>query len=183
RRGQRGRGRAGRRGAGARRAPAGRHAVAAERRDPRRGAAPLVSPRARRAAIAGPGDGTRPGERAGRGQDPPGRLESRRPGRPATARRRRGRPRDRPMAGGAPVTGRLEDESYARAALTYLAEPGDGRLGALLRMLGAARTLEAIKAGRNPGAECDAADAMRAALPRATSRWQVRLARPPSAGG
>jgi DNA processing protein len=79
------------------------------------------------------------------------------------------------------VTGRLEDESYARAALTYLAEPGDGRLGALLRMLGAAQTLEAIKAGRNPGAECDAADAMRAALPRAISRWQVRLAGVPSA--
>jgi len=79
------------------------------------------------------------------------------------------------------VTGRLEDESYARAALTYLAEPGDGRLGALLRVLGAARTLEAIKAGRDPGAECGAADAMRAALPRAISQWQVRLAGVPSA--
>ena len=79
------------------------------------------------------------------------------------------------------MTGRLEDESYARAALTYLAEPGDGRLGALLRVLGAARTLEAIKAGRDPGAECGAADAMRAALPRAISQWQVRLAGVPSA--
>ena len=79
------------------------------------------------------------------------------------------------------MTGRLEDESYARAALTYLAEPGDGRLGALLRVLGAARTLEAIKAGRDPGAECGAADAMRAALPRAIAQWQVRLAGVPSA--
>jgi DNA processing protein len=79
------------------------------------------------------------------------------------------------------MTGRLEDQSYARAALTYLAEPGDRRLGALLRVLGAARTLEAIKAGRDLGAECDAADAMRTALPREMSRWQVRLAGLPSA--
>ena len=79
------------------------------------------------------------------------------------------------------MTGRLEDESYARAALTYLAEPGDHRLGALLRVLGAARTLETIKAGTDPGAECDAADAVRAALPRAIPQWQVRLAGVPSA--
>jgi len=79
------------------------------------------------------------------------------------------------------MTGRLEDESYARAALTYLAEPGDRRLGALLRALGAARTLEIIKAGGDPGAECDAADAVRAALPRAIPQWQVRLAGVPSA--
>jgi DNA processing protein len=79
------------------------------------------------------------------------------------------------------MTGRLKDESYARAALTYLAEPGDRRLGALLRVLGAARTLETIKAGRDPGAECDAADAVRAALPLAIPRWQVRLADVPSA--
>ena len=79
------------------------------------------------------------------------------------------------------MTGRLEDESYARAALTYLAEPGDHRLGALLRVLGAARTLETIKAGTDPGAECDAPDAVRAALPRAIPQWQVRLAGVPSA--
>ena len=79
------------------------------------------------------------------------------------------------------MTGRLEGESYARAALTYLAEPGDRRLGALLRVLGAARTLETIKAGTDPGAECDAADPVRAALPRAIPRWQVRLAGVPSA--
>lgn len=41
----------------------------------------------------------------------------------------------------------LDDESYARAALTYLAEPADHVLGAVLRVHGAARTLEAIKAG------------------------------------
>jgi DNA processing protein len=41
----------------------------------------------------------------------------------------------------------LDDESYARAALTYLAEPADRVLGALLRVHGAARTLQAIRAG------------------------------------
>jgi DNA processing protein len=45
----------------------------------------------------------------------------------------------------------LDEESYARAALTHLAEPGDLRLGALVRACGAARTLAAIKAGRFPG--------------------------------
>src|SRR5262249_49606958 len=94
---------------------------------------------------------------------------------------RAGRPRDQPVAGGDPMTGRMEDESYARAALTHLAEPGDRSLGALLRVHGAARTLEAIKSGRDPGAECDAADAMGGALPPALPRWQVRLAGVPSA--
>jgi len=71
------------------------------------------------------------------------------------------------------VTGRLDDEPYARAALTYLAEPGDLRLDALVRARGAARTLEAIKA-----APATAADP---AARRAMARWQVRLAELPSA--
>jgi DNA processing protein len=41
----------------------------------------------------------------------------------------------------------LDDESYARAALTYLAEPADHVLGRLLRLHGATRILEAIKSG------------------------------------
>ena len=44
----------------------------------------------------------------------------------------------------------LDEESYARAALTYLAEPGDLRLGALVRDRGAASTLAAIKTGEFP---------------------------------
>ncbi len=55
------------------------------------------------------------------------------------------------------MTGRLDEESYARAALTYLAEPGDLHLGALVRDRGAARTLAAIKAGtlpEGPGGGC-----------------------------
>ena len=95
------------------------------------------------------------------------------------------------------MTGGLDGESYARAALTYLAEPGDLRLGALLREHGAAGALEAIRAGRFPGTArdgsrdaatadgaagavaTDAGGAARAAALRAMRRWQVRLAEVP----
>ena len=43
---------------------------------------------------------------------------------------------------------KLTDEAYARAALTYLSEPADPRLARLLRVHGAAVTLDAIKSGR-----------------------------------
>jgi DNA processing protein len=84
---------------------------------------------------------------------------------------------------------RLDEESHARAALTYLAEPADLRLGALVRACGAARTLAAIKAGRFPDvAPAGALDvdpgvsgSARAAAMRAMQRWQVRLAEAPSA--
>jgi DNA processing protein len=57
------------------------------------------------------------------------------------------------------VTENLTDEAYARAALTYLAEPADRWLGQLLRVHGAAPTLDAIKSGRLPGAVANAAAA------------------------
>lgn len=77
------------------------------------------------------------------------------------------------------MTGPLDEETYARAALTYLAEPGDLQLGALVRDTGAARTLAAIKAGTVP----DLLDsrAARSAAQRAMRCWQVRLAELPSA--
>ncbi|HXC82306.1 MAG TPA: DNA-processing protein DprA [Trebonia sp.] len=77
------------------------------------------------------------------------------------------------------MTGRLDEESYARAALTYLAEPGDLQLGALVRGHGAAPMLAAIKAGTVP----DFLDsgAARAAARRAMRCWQVRLTELPSA--
>ena len=77
------------------------------------------------------------------------------------------------------MTGRLDEESYARAALTYLAEPGDLQLGALVRGHGAARMLAAIEAGTVP----DFLDsgAARAAAQRAMRCWQVRLTELPSA--
>ena len=55
------------------------------------------------------------------------------------------------MARSSSVNGKLTDEAYARAALTYLAEPADRWLGQLLRVHGAAVTLAAIKSGRLPG--------------------------------
>jgi len=100
----------------------------------------------------------------------------------------------------------MNDESYARAALTYLAEPADRVLGALLRVHGAARTLEAIKAGGEDGAVAMCADGLadgitadgiapdvsaaadsletgrvaRSSVRRAIERWRVRLPELPS---
>ncbi len=80
------------------------------------------------------------------------------------------------------MTGRLDEESYARAALTYLAEPGDLRLGALVRERGAAPVLAAIKAGTLPDGLANGATGLaRAAAERAMRCWQVRLAELPSA--
>jgi DNA processing protein len=73
-----------------------------------------------------------------------------------------------------------DGERLARAALTYLAEPGDARLGALIASRGAAGALAAIKAGKLPAA-C-ASPAARAAAQRAVQRWQVRLGEVPTSG-
>jgi len=83
-----------------------------------------------------------------------------------------------------PVTSlaaRLSQEKLARAALTYLAEPGDPALGALLGICGPAEVLAAIKADMLPatGPGCGDSPASRAALERALGRWRVRLARLP----
>jgi len=88
----------------------------------------------------------------------------------------------------------LDEDSYARAALTYLAEPGDLRLGALVRAHGAALTLAAIKSGRFPGAtpaglvdtpepaeDRTSTGTAPSAAARAMQRWQIRLAELPSA--
>jgi DNA processing protein len=72
------------------------------------------------------------------------------------------------------VSVNLDDESYARAALTYLAEPADRWLSELIGVHGAARTLDAIKSGRLPGAGPSAA------MARAMERWRVRLAELPT---
>lgn len=65
----------------------------------------------------------------------------------------------------------LDEETYARAALTYLTEPADRVLGSLLRSRGAARTLVAIREGD---------DHLVAAERRAMERWRVRLPELPS---
>jgi DNA processing protein len=66
------------------------------------------------------------------------------------------------------VTGGLTDETYARAALTYLAEPADRRLARLLREHGGAKTLDAIRSGRPLGPSSQGQGA-------SMDRWRVRL--------
>lgn len=94
-----------------------------------------------------------------------------------------------PESGGA-ADKRAVDERYARAALTYLAEPADRVLGALVRVHGAARTLEAIKAGRDlddaavgsddPASSGGRVGVARWQVRRAMERWQVRMAELPT---
>ncbi len=68
-------------------------------------------------------------------------------------------------------------QALARAALTYLAEPGDPALGALLDICEPAEVLAAIKAGLLPGTGpgCGDSPASRKALERALKCWQARL--------
>ena len=80
---------------------------------------------------------------------------------------------------------RLGPQALARAALTYLAEPGDPALGALLEVCEPAEVLAAIKAGTLlsikagalPATAPGPADspARRRALEAAFGRWRIRL--------
>jgi DNA processing protein len=74
-------------------------------------------------------------------------------------------------------TARLSEQHLARAALTYLAEPADPALGALLEICDPAEVLAAIKAGTLPGTGSgyDDRPARRRALEAALSRWRLRL--------
>jgi DNA processing protein len=80
-----------------------------------------------------------------------------------------------PSASGSPETARLGEQRLARAALTYLAEPGDPALGALLEICEPAEVLAAIKANMLPGTEASEDPAARRALERALGRWRTRL--------
>jgi DNA processing protein len=111
---------------------------------------------------------------------------------------------------GAPVSSELPVSSeppsevrLARAALTYLAEPGDPALGALLAVCDPAEVLAAIKADTLPvvtkvnqigqasridqanqvGQASQVSQASRAALGRALGRWRVRLPKLPAGAG
>ncbi len=68
-------------------------------------------------------------------------------------------------------------QAVARAALTYLAEPGDPALGALLEICEPAEVLAAIKADMLPGIGpgCGDRPASRRALERALACWRARL--------
>jgi DNA processing protein len=86
-----------------------------------------------------------------------------------------------PRAAAPPIqagrTARLSERSLARAALTFLAEPGDPALGALLGFCEPAEVLAAIKADMVPGTGpgCGDSPASRKALERALGRWRTRL--------
>jgi len=67
------------------------------------------------------------------------------------------------------------DETYARAALTYLAEPADPWLAALLRAHGAVITLDAIRSGRLPAIAEGGSPQAKRALEAALVRWRTRL--------
>ena len=63
-----------------------------------------------------------------------------------------------------PTTVQLDEQHLARAALTYLAEPGDPVLGVLLEACDPAEVLAAIKAGTLPGIGSEAATARSAGV-------------------
>ena len=73
--------------------------------------------------------------------------------------------------------GALSEESYARAALTYLAEPADEWLNGLICAHGATRTLEAIRSGRlpDPSGDFPIPPSITRTLQRSLERWRVRL--------
>ncbi len=73
------------------------------------------------------------------------------------------------------MNGKLTDEAYARAALTYLAEPADRWLAQLIRVHGAAVTLAAIKSGRLLGTTGLTGNAASPAIKAAMERWRTRL--------
>jgi DNA processing protein len=74
------------------------------------------------------------------------------------------------------VNDKLTDERYARAALTYLAEPADRWLAQLLREHGAAGALDAIKTYSAAAANgLDTLSGNARAMKAAMERWRVRL--------
>jgi DNA processing protein len=85
----------------------------------------------------------------------------------------------------APRTGPPGDQELARAALTYLAEPGDPALGALLEICEPAEILAAIRADLLPGIGpgCGDRPAARKALERALGCWRARLSGLPDDSG
>ena len=82
-------------------------------------------------------------------------------------------------------TARLDEQHLARAALTYLAEPGDPALGALLEACEPAEVVAAITAGTLPGSGPARGEspARRRALNAALGRWRIRLSWLPDDAG
>jgi DNA processing protein len=72
-----------------------------------------------------------------------------------------------------------DQQRLARAALTYLAEPGDRLLGALLSACEPGALVEGIKAGRVPEEALAVASRRLAAIDRGMDHWRARLAEVP----
>jgi DNA processing protein len=89
------------------------------------------------------------------------------------------------MSAAAPRAARIGEQNLARAALTYLAEPGDPALGALLGICEPAEVLAAIKADVLPatGPGCGDSPASRKALGHALGGWRARLPALPGDAG
>ena len=77
------------------------------------------------------------------------------------------------------TTMNISDEQIARAELTWLAEPRDELLGALVRASGAAEAMALIRAGRLPD---DAGLTANPGWKRAMARWDAALERVPPRG-
>jgi DNA processing protein len=93
-----------------------------------------------------------------------------------------------PRSPGLASPGPSGEVRLARAALTYLAEPGDPVLGALLAVCDPAEVLAVIKADTPPevsqaGLAHQIGRSSRAALGRALARWRVRLPKLPADAG
>ncbi len=93
------------------------------------------------------------------------------------------------------MSSRLADDRLARAVLSYVADPGDSALGALLRYCRPAEVVAALAAGRHPLAvrpelpdrvgRSGRAGRDRGGIPgldRALRRWEARIGQAPSAG-
>ncbi|MBV9449325.1 MAG: DNA-protecting protein DprA [Streptosporangiaceae bacterium] len=73
------------------------------------------------------------------------------------------------------------EQRQARAALTFLADPADPVLGALIRITSPSHILRCIKDGAIPAAVTSVLDQHGPALPRSVAAWRSRLGQIPSA--
>ena len=74
-----------------------------------------------------------------------------------------------------------DEDRAARVTLSFLAEPGEPAIGALLRCCGPGEVVAAVMSGDEPRLALPAAAAGLPGLARAFKRWRARLGRIPSA--
>jgi DNA processing protein len=84
------------------------------------------------------------------------------------------------MAGPSVMAGASDRQRLARIALSFLAEPGEPALGALLRCCDPATIVAAVSSGSDPRAALPATGRGVPGLARAVERWRARLGRLPA---